>query len=261
VKTELSGLIMTNRKRSKREAAELSKQASKNPEVPASDVDSGFTMSDGEVHYLWYFIQGSIMDPFTRHWLRRAWGFCERHAAVYLVVDCAYHQIYLHGAAILYEDLFLHAQLYFKRYSMVPVALHMRLSNRRKCPMCELGYDEKSRSFATEETLKRGRDLTNLRELSSRTSVHWKQQVCEMCLGKNEGQHLCRQHFLHESSYIQIKGLELQRQHVTYLADQLIRYSRSFQWEYRDTGTLENEASIISAIGWCSGWGHLLKIL
>lgn len=31
-------------------------------------------LSDGEVHFLWDFIQGGIMDPSTRRALRRSWG-------------------------------------------------------------------------------------------------------------------------------------------------------------------------------------------
>lgn len=37
-------------------------------------------LSGGEIHYLWWFIQGSIMNPDTRYKLRDSWGLCERHA-------------------------------------------------------------------------------------------------------------------------------------------------------------------------------------
>ena len=62
-------------------------------------------LSDGEIHYLYWFIQGSIMVPDIRHELRRAWGFCERHAWSYILVEAAFYRGYMHGAALLYEDL------------------------------------------------------------------------------------------------------------------------------------------------------------
>jgi len=40
----------------------------------------GWRLSDGEVHYLWWYIQGSIMEPHVRWRLRHAWGMCGRHA-------------------------------------------------------------------------------------------------------------------------------------------------------------------------------------
>ena len=39
-----------------------------------------FKLSVGEIHYLYWYIQGSIMFPEIRRDLRKAWGFCERHA-------------------------------------------------------------------------------------------------------------------------------------------------------------------------------------
>ena len=62
-------------------------------------------LSDGEIHYLYWFIQGSIMVPDIRHELRRAWGFCERDTWSYILVEAAFYRGYMHGAALLYEDL------------------------------------------------------------------------------------------------------------------------------------------------------------
>jgi hypothetical protein len=69
-----------------------------------SDV-SQIQLSDGEIHYLYWFIQGSIMVPNIRQRLRRAWGFCERHAWGYILVEAAFYRGFMHGASILYEDL------------------------------------------------------------------------------------------------------------------------------------------------------------
>ena len=69
--------------------------------------------SEGEVYYLWSFIQGSIMIPETRWQLRRAWGMCERHAFVAVAVECAHRRAFLHGPAILYRDLMERARAAF----------------------------------------------------------------------------------------------------------------------------------------------------
>jgi hypothetical protein len=47
-------------------------------------------LTDGEIHYLYWFIQGGIMNVDTRWALRRAWGFCARHAWAALAVEMAF---------------------------------------------------------------------------------------------------------------------------------------------------------------------------
>jgi hypothetical protein len=64
-----------------------------------------FKLPGGEIHYLYWCIQGSIMIPETRHALRRAWGFCERHAWAALLVETAFRSNFMYGPAILYEDI------------------------------------------------------------------------------------------------------------------------------------------------------------
>lgn len=67
--------------------------------------DERLGLSDGEVHFLWWFIQGSIMNPETRERLHRAWGMCARHAAALLAVEAAYRHGWMHACALLYLDL------------------------------------------------------------------------------------------------------------------------------------------------------------
>jgi hypothetical protein len=64
-----------------------------------------FKLSDGEIYFLWWFIQGSIMSPMTRKRLWNGWGMCERHAWAFIAVEAAFRGDYLMGPAILYEDL------------------------------------------------------------------------------------------------------------------------------------------------------------
>jgi hypothetical protein len=60
-----------------------------------------WNLSDAEVYFLYWFIQGSIMNPDRRRRLRDAWGLCERHTCGYVTVEAAYYNGSLHGAAIL----------------------------------------------------------------------------------------------------------------------------------------------------------------
>src|ERR1051326_7436645 len=62
-------------------------------------------LASGEVHFLWWFIQGSIMDIDVCRNLRRAWGLCARHTCAWLVVDAAFRHGFLHGPAVVYADL------------------------------------------------------------------------------------------------------------------------------------------------------------
>ncbi len=54
-------------------------------------------LSSGEVHFLWWFIQGSIMDIDVFWRLRRAWGLCERRTTAWLVVEAAFRMAFCTG--------------------------------------------------------------------------------------------------------------------------------------------------------------------
>jgi len=53
-------------------------ETTRNPN--SADELVSWPLSDGAVHFFYWFIQGSIMFPDTRDALRGSWGFCERHA-------------------------------------------------------------------------------------------------------------------------------------------------------------------------------------
>jgi hypothetical protein len=59
----------------------------------------------------------------------------------------------------------------------------------------------------------------------------------------------------------QLGKVEAEESFVRYLLNHLKAYSRSFRWEWRDTETVEDRASLISAVGWLSGWTELLELL
>jgi len=92
--------------------------------------------SPGEVHFLWFFIQGSIMVPDTRAQLRRAWGMCRRHSFTLLAVEAAFRHGYLHGPALLYEDLMERALAAFNlRGPLQEIRVAHRLRDTGPCLM------------------------------------------------------------------------------------------------------------------------------
>jgi len=96
-------------------------------------------LSDGEVHFLWSFIQGSIMIPETRRALRRAWGMCQRHSYGFLAVDAAFRHGWLHAPTILYADLMERARAALDIGGLFwPARLAARLRARGPCLMCGL---------------------------------------------------------------------------------------------------------------------------
>ncbi len=113
-------------------------------------------LSDGEIHYLYWFIQGSIMVPEMRHRLRRAWGFCERHAWGYILVEAAFYRGYMHGSALLYEDLLTPALSAFAAQGPLKNwRLARNLRRKGPCPMCDMGFGPQSKGMARSELIHR----------------------------------------------------------------------------------------------------------
>lgn len=129
-------------------------------------------LSPGEVHFLWWFMQGSIMDPEMRRHLRLAWGMCDRHGVGAL------------GA----EALALCGPLARAR-------LARRLRSRAACRMCELGYGPHSASFIARDRVEQGRNLSPLRAFLSQSRAHWMSTVCGRC-SRSAAKVCCRLHLL-----------------------------------------------------------------
>jgi hypothetical protein len=221
---------------------------SSNPEV-----DDLPALSDGEVHYLWHFIQGAIMVPETRIRLRRAWGMCPRHSFAALAVEAAFRHTYLHGPAVLYEDLMDRAVRAFgvRRPGSGRVVAH-RLREQGPCMMCEMGFGPQSTGLASENILRTGRQFGQIRAFVRSTVSSWSAVVCGRCAG-NDAWPRCRTH-LREDLVGGRGSLPEQRLLVQGVADHVSRYARSFRWEFRGSDTGEDRAALISAVGWCSGW-------
>lgn len=102
-------------------------------------------LTDGEIHYLYWFMQGGIMNVDTRWALRRAWGFCARHAWAALAVEMAFRSDYLLGPAILWVDL------------LERCLIAWRLRPTGSCTICNMGIYWATKGAAKTEVLEQGR--------------------------------------------------------------------------------------------------------
>jgi len=229
--------------------------------ISSSAQEEPFKLSPGEIAFLWWFIQGSIMNPFTRDRLRQAWGLCERHAWGWMVVEAAFRSSYMHGPAVLYEDLMGLASAAFEVEGPARSRrLRRRLWQKGPCLMCEEGYDADSAGFVNEDRVRQGRDLVNLVKFARTTQQYWWKAVCGKCAGTSSKVR-CRRHLVEEERSGTIADIDFHQAMVASITQQIVKCARSFQFEFRDSQTTEDMAAIVSAVGWCSGWSVLLSIL
>jgi len=215
-------------------------------------------LSNGEIHYLWWYIQGSIMSPFVREKLRRRWGMCERHAWGAIFAEASFRNGYLHGPAVLYEDLMTRAYACFEAYGPGKLRIAaFKLRERGPCLMCEMGLGPQSSGMASPQMVKRGNERGVIEEMARRTLPHWKDMVCGECLGR-ESQARCRPHLISAQSGVSFRH---QKALVREILERVSRYCRSFRWEFRGTERDEDLGGLFAAVGWCSGWTPLLELL
>ncbi len=227
------------------------------------DVTQGpdWLLSEGEIHHLWDYIQGSIMYGSIRERLINAWGFCQRHAWGAILVESAFRDSYLHGPTILYANIMrlavsaLDLKGPFKNQRIL-----LALSEKAPCMMCEMGLGPGSKGAINPDRVSRGRDATQLRVFARGSQTYWEGSLCGQCM-ENELPQRCRLHLTEEMSLGKLDGFEQNRKLVNYIMDQIMRYSLSFRWENRGTVTEENKAALVSAVGWCSGWQTFMSIL
>jgi len=220
-----------------------------------------FKLSGGEIHYLYWYIQGSIMVPEIRRDLRKAWGFCERHAWGAVLVETAFRHSYMHGPAILYEDILGLAIPALDLHGPAKnLRLRINLRERGPCIMCKMGYGPGTKGKASPDIVQIGSDPSHLQFFAQKTKKYWKRAVCGSCFG-HESFYRCRKHLIEDASNGAIGDISSHRDVIGYIFEHLVIYARSFGWECKGTDTEEDRAALISAIGWCSGWGPLLSIL
>lgn len=218
-------------------------------------------LSPGEAGFLWWFIQGSIMEPDVRRRLHDGWGMCPRHAFAYLSVEATFRHQFMHGPAILYADLVSRGLAAFRiRGPGRNARIGERLRSKGPCHMCELGYGPDSTGFVRRDRLALARETRSWLEFLIGTRQGWNGWVCGRCAGAPTLVR-CRPHLVEELSGHVATEMELQRKVLEALAGHLSRYERSFMWDFRGTAGEDDRAALVGAVGWCTGWRPFLDAL
>lgn len=201
------------------------------------------------------------MNPSTRVRLRQAWGFCQRHSWGWMVVEAAFRNSYMHGPAILFEDLMVSAARHHEIRGPVQFGrLARRLKAKGPCLMCQEGYGPVSNEFVKPNIIQQGRDLTQFRLMALRTRPFWRKAVCGSCSNTDSAMR-CRIHLIEDISKGRSVDVQFHRSSVEQIVDHIGRYERSFQFDFQNTRTDEDEAALIAAVGWCCGLETLLSLL
>lgn len=220
--------------------------------------------TDGEINFLWWFIQGSIMDPGTRSKLLRGFGFCERHAWIHLGIEMSFRERYLMGPAILYDALIekaLDAVGSPQTFGQRSVVRRLRAAG--PCLLCVLNVRNASAGVASQRRLDRGRDDGELRKFAGELEPLWRGALCPHCAGEDDNiakPTLCRRHLLAATAAGMSVDLAAQRHLLQDLSAHLTQYQKTFCFGGPQASDRER-AALIAAIGWCSGWGALLARL
>jgi hypothetical protein len=232
---------------------------SANAAAPVPAKLSAPALSDGEVNFLWWFMQGSIMDLEVRRALWDGWGLCERHAIGWLTVEAAFRRRYLHGPAIVYAELIARAREALAVRGWPSRRLRTRLRTKARCHLCALGYGPNSGGYAPPARMQAGRDPANLRAFLRECRPSWRPYVCGHCAG-DERRTLCRVHLIESLATLSDAELAGQRRSIDTIAQGAARYESSYRWELRGTDTTVDRGAFVAAVGWCSGWGGLLGV-
>lgn len=87
------------------------------------------------------------------------------------------------------------------------------------------------------------------------TAAYWCTQMCRVCADAG-GSSLCRRHLREAllTGGVDREEVSAQRATVDELASHMLRYEHSFIWGAHEEATMEDQAALIGAIGWLSGW-------
>jgi hypothetical protein len=221
-------------------------------------------ITDGEIHFFWWFIQGSIMTPETRNALLRGYGFCERHAWVHLSVEMSFRKRHFLGPVILYRALIERSlqAIQSPRGSRLGSLLR-QLQASGPCFLCELNVNGAAARAAPPARLARGRDSTGLRTFATAVASRWRPAVCTTCAGEPSeevGSPRCRSHLLADLKSRKPVDLSWQEAMLGQVSVRLAQYQASFV-AGADEPSDQDRAALIVATGWCSGWCPLLTLL
>jgi hypothetical protein len=210
------------------------------------------------VNFLWWFMQGSLMDADVRRALWRGWGMCERHALAWLQVEAAFRRGYLHGPAIVYAELMERARAVVERGGRRRA--RRALQAQAPCHLCDLGYGPASPGHAPAARMLIGGDPTRLRAFIVGSRGEWTRFVCGRCIG-SQASARCRIHLIEALAKGTDDAIDEQRRLVRAIAAGAERYQASFIWERRGTDTAADRGGFVAAVGWCSGWRLLLDMV
>lgn len=210
------------------------------------------------LHFLrWFSSQDRIMDLGTRERLWYAWGMCDEHSLAWLAIEHSLEAGWLHGPAILYEDLIDKAvwAVRSRLFSFPPTVGMLRTSNT--CLVC----DQAGRPDRVPD----GDPLDGLREdvlrhlTSGAAGADLDRVACGTCAGTLSVLR-CRPHLVAELERDRRFDLTPQRAYLAEVLGGLARYSRSFGWANRGADTPADRAALVAGVGWCSGWTTLLAV-
>lgn len=236
--------------------------------VAANAVDAreprDLAITDGEVNFLWSFIQGSIMIPETWNALLRANGFCERHAWVHLSVEMSFRKQHFLGPVILYRGLIDKSlQAVQTRQSGSLRSPMRRLRSAGPCFLCALDINDAAVGASSRARLDRGHNSSGLCTCAGDLAPLWRSSVCAICASEAceiNAPYRCRRHLLADMTMRKPIDLLWQRNTLRELSECLARYEKSFVAGAAKASD-QDRAALISAIGWCSGWRPLLALL
>jgi hypothetical protein len=210
--------------------------------------------TDGEISFLWSFIQGSIAVPETWNALLRSFGFCERHAWMHIGIEMSFRDQYLLGPTILYTELIGKAVHAIDRPRFT-AGYDFRTGD--PCVFCTMNLRHANAGACPQVRLARGRDISNLRDFASRLRPLWSAYLCPDCSGQAGSPMRCRRHLLAAIEAGAPVDFRIERYVLDGLSDRMTRYQKSFLAEGPQVND-HDRAALIAAIGWCSGWRPLL---
>jgi hypothetical protein len=201
-----------------------------------------------EVEHLWWFLDGTIMQPDVRHDLWRSWGLCTRHAWAHAVVECELRYQPL-STAILYRDLLGRAVRRLRAHRPWPL-IRRALRAGGLCPTCAfVRSGEPKRRFA--EQTAQVNAAARFREYVQEGHPVWNEHGCPAC-GLSGGPQ-CRRHLVDGAG-------KPDQAAADYLADVTARldsFTDSMTWQ-GPPQTPERVAALVEALGFIAGWDPAL---
>jgi hypothetical protein len=221
------------------------------------DCETEAPLSAGESQALYPLIQSNFTSVYTWRRLWHAWGLCQRHACGLIATDAAFRN---HSTALLYADLLQRAQHAMQVDGPLRAwRLAWRLRDQEPCLLCEAGVGPHSHNAAAPALPAHATDLSAARAFAAHTRPFWQETICGRCLGTC-AEPRCRLHLRADLRKGASIDLSRQQRLVATISHRAGVHARAFRWDARGSETESDQAAVISAVGWCSGWKALLVL-